>query len=256
MNPRITTCTTSLRRTSQSLRYRLRARCRLGSSGSTLLIPLLVQSFGFSKYDSTETHGVGPIKVTLDLYDKPPAPTPPAPPGHCEGNEYCCPDAKACLFPTETSCKDGASACGKGEVCCPLTKICVIPRKPCATPCSDTGSYCCPVTKHCVTPTNPGVICHGAKDCQSDEACCPTTKVCVKLGATCTPPLGIMNSAMNSTGSCEVGGSDLCSCSHLLQKKIIKSFNDCTQEAAAGACKVGRWFMCLPLFHVPALGCV
>jgi len=142
------------------------------------------ESFGFTKYDSTVTHGFGPVKMTLDLYDKPANTT-----GHCEGNEYCCPDAKSCLFPTETSCKDDAAACGKGEVCCPLTKICVIPRKPCASPCQDAGSYCCPVTKHCVAPTNPGVICHGAKDCKTDEACCPTTKVCVKLGATCEPPM-------------------------------------------------------------------
>merc|ERR1711968_93813 len=91
------------------------------------------KSFGYSKYDSTVTHGFGPIKMTLDLYDLPePGPTPPSPPppppptGHCSGNSYCCPDAKKCLIPTETSCKDSADACGKGEVCCPLTKICVV----------------------------------------------------------------------------------------------------------------------------------
>merc|ERR1712166_138380 len=146
------------------------------------------ESFGFTKYDSTVTHGAGPIKVTLDLYDVPTNSTPsPSPPGRCEGNEYCCPDAKACLFPTETSCKDDDNACGKGEVCCPLTKICVLPRKPCVSSCKDAGSYCCPITKHCVTATNPGVICHGDKECQPGEACCPTTKVCVKLGATCNP---------------------------------------------------------------------
>merc|ERR1711865_1176834 len=63
-------------------------------------------TFGYTKYDSTVTHGFGPVKMTLDLYDMPKPPSPPSPPGHCEGNEYCCPDAKACLFPTETSCKD------------------------------------------------------------------------------------------------------------------------------------------------------
>ena len=50
---------------------------------------LWVQSFGFSKYDSTVTHGFGPIKMTLDLYDLPSNKT-----GQCAGNEYCCPDAK------------------------------------------------------------------------------------------------------------------------------------------------------------------
>merc|ERR1711934_25033 len=140
------------------------------------------ESFGFTKYDSTVTHGFGPVSMTLDLYDKPANTT-----GHCEGNEYCCPDAKACLFPTETSCKDDEAACGKGEVCCPLTKICVIPRKPCTSPCADSGSYCCPDAKACLTPTNPGVRCR-ANTCKSDETCCPVTKVCVKVGAKCTPP--------------------------------------------------------------------
>merc|ERR1711988_294083 len=29
------------------------------------------KSFGYTKYDSTETHGLGPISMTLDLYDVP-----------------------------------------------------------------------------------------------------------------------------------------------------------------------------------------
>merc|ERR1712072_139511 len=29
------------------------------------------KGFGFTKYDSTVTHGFGPVKMTLDLYDKP-----------------------------------------------------------------------------------------------------------------------------------------------------------------------------------------
>merc|ERR1719327_2165684 len=29
------------------------------------------KDFGFTKYDSTVTHGFGPVKMTLDLYDKP-----------------------------------------------------------------------------------------------------------------------------------------------------------------------------------------
>merc|ERR1740130_1343162 len=29
------------------------------------------ESFGYTKYDSTVTHGFGPVKMTLDLYDQP-----------------------------------------------------------------------------------------------------------------------------------------------------------------------------------------
>merc|ERR1711907_928239 len=29
------------------------------------------ESFGYTKYDSTVTHGFGPVKMTLDLYDEP-----------------------------------------------------------------------------------------------------------------------------------------------------------------------------------------
>merc|ERR1719263_1396746 len=29
------------------------------------------ESFGYTKYDSTVTHGFGPVKMTLDLYDLP-----------------------------------------------------------------------------------------------------------------------------------------------------------------------------------------
>merc|ERR1711865_827707 len=39
---------------------------------------------------------------------------------------------------------------------------------------------------------------------------------------------------------CSVGGSGLCSCSELIAKKIIKSFDDCTQEAAMSACTDGQ----------------
>ena len=52
-----------------------------------------------------------------------------------EGNTYCCPDALACLEPTNPGvlCGD-ASDCdaANGEVCCPLTKICVKPHEKCA----------------------------------------------------------------------------------------------------------------------------
>ena len=52
-----------------------------------------------------------------------------------ESNTYCCPDALACLEPTNPGvlCGD-ASDCdaANGEVCCPLTKICVKPHEKCA----------------------------------------------------------------------------------------------------------------------------
>merc|ERR1719498_1166336 len=78
--------------------------------------------------------------------------------GGCADTEYCCPDAKHCLTPTKTSCKD-------------------------------TDSYCCPDAKACLTPTNPGVLCSGADDCASGEVCCPLTKLCVKPGDACDPGL-------------------------------------------------------------------
>merc|ERR1719409_1292433 len=34
------------------------------------------KGFGYTKYDSTVTHGFGPIKMTLDLYDLPKEPEP------------------------------------------------------------------------------------------------------------------------------------------------------------------------------------
>lgn len=43
-----------------------------------------------------------------------------------------------------------------------------------------------------------------------------------------------------ATGAtCEAGGGSLCSCSELIQKKLIESINDCTQVAAVAACKAG-----------------
>jgi len=42
--------------------------------------------------------------------------------------------------------------------------------------------------------------------------------------------------------SCEVSGENLCSCSKLLHKRLITSFDDCTQEAAVAACKAGTCF--------------
>jgi hypothetical protein len=89
----------------------------------------------------------------------------------CKATEYCCPDAKACLTPTSTSCASDSSACGAGQVCCPLTKICVVPGNPCATPCLDADTYCCPDAKACLKPTNPGVFCTADVACGAGEVC-------------------------------------------------------------------------------------
>ena len=113
---------------------------------------------------------------------------PPAAPV-CETTEYCCPDAKACLTPTKTSCAADASACAAGQVCCPLTKICVLPGVPCVPPpVCKTSEYCCPDAKHCLTPTAPGKFCTGGGaqgSCAASEVCCPLTFLCVKVGPAC-----------------------------------------------------------------------
>lgn len=109
--------------------------------------------------------------------------------GGCASTEYCCPDAKHCLTPTTTSCKDDATVCSSDETCCPLTKLCVKVGQACSSPCKGTDSYCCPDAKACLTPTNPGVLCKGADDCSSGQVCCPLTKLCVKPGDSCDPGL-------------------------------------------------------------------
>lgn len=126
--------------------------------------------------------------------------------GDCEATEYCCPDAKACLTPTKTSCKADASVCGSDETCCPLTKLCVKVGKSCSSPCSGTDSYCCPDAKACLAPTNPGVLCSGAKDCAASEICCPLTNLCVSAGAKCDPgvPAFMYETAAPSTKAAPV----------------------------------------------------
>merc|ERR1711988_764191 len=108
----------------------------------------------------------------------------------CNSTEYCCPDAKHCLTPTNVSCSSGgASDCTKDQACCPITKLCVDVGAPCKSPCADHASYCCPDALHCLTPTNPGHLCQSASDCSSQgEVCCPVTHECVSVGAKCTPP--------------------------------------------------------------------
>lgn len=108
----------------------------------------------------------------------------------CAKTEYCCPDAKHCLTPTETSCKDDANVCSSDETCCPLTKLCVKVGQTCESPCKDQDSYCCPDALACLTPTNPGVLCDSdsdAESCKEGEVCCPLTKICVKAGEKCDP---------------------------------------------------------------------
>jgi len=105
----------------------------------------------------------------------------------CAQTEYCCPDAKACLTPTATTCANTGDKCPSGTICCPLTKLCVKPGKPCVTPCAQT-EYCCPDVHMCLTPTNPGNRCASNTDCGQGGVCCPLTKLCVSVGKKCTPP--------------------------------------------------------------------
>ena len=48
-----------------------------------------------------------------------------APTDGCKNDqsEYCCPDAKHCLTPTEKTCAAAGDKCDAGEVCCPLTNV-------------------------------------------------------------------------------------------------------------------------------------
>jgi len=105
----------------------------------------------------------------------------------CDANEYCCPDAKACLAPTGLACPNTGDKCPVNTICCPLTKLCVKVGNPCKTPCAVT-EYCCPDVLHCLTPVNPGFLCKTNSDCNSGNVCCPLTKVCVAVGNACTPP--------------------------------------------------------------------
>ena len=108
----------------------------------------------------------------------------------CNNTEYCCPDAKHCLLPTNTSCLDDPNVCAKGQVCCPLTKLCVTAHAPCTTPCESADSFCCPEARHCLSPTRPGILCNpeDKTSCLDDEVCCPVIKECVRVGDPCTPP--------------------------------------------------------------------
>lgn len=128
-------------------------------------------------------------RVFEKLKCKPNVPPSPAP-SVCHASEYCCPDAKHCLTPTEKTCAAAGDKCDAGEVCCPLTKLCVTAGAKCVSPCPAT-SYCCPHALKCLTPTNPGTLCdpNGDAACKSGELCCPLTKECVAVGGECKPPL-------------------------------------------------------------------
>ena len=120
----------------------------------------------------------------------------------CHASEYCCPDAKKCLTPSNRTCAKDTSNCEADEVCCPLTKLCVKPGASCKSPCpaqgiSDEGSYCCPEARKCMTPVDAGTLCdpsdkHACKTTLKPEAeqpiCCPLTKECVEPGQACVPP--------------------------------------------------------------------
>ena len=100
----------------------------------------------------------------------------------CPTGSYCCPDAKHCLTPTTTTCRQ-SSNCGSDEACCPLTKLCVKVGDGCAPPCKD--AYCCPGSGMCIKPQRPGVLCsknetQDMSPCWPDEHCCPLTNLCIK----------------------------------------------------------------------------
>merc|ERR1711998_559630 len=81
------------------------------------------------------------ISISVSSAAPPPSPSPTV----CHVTEYCCPDAKHCLTPTNVSCSSGgASDCTKDQACCPITKLCVDVGAPCKSPCADQASYCCP----------------------------------------------------------------------------------------------------------------
>merc|ERR1711939_929747 len=113
---------------------------------------------------------------------------------HCSKTEYCCPDAKHCLTPTNVSCAKDPSVCPHDQTCCPLTKLCVTVGDPCEGPCKEDDTYCCPDALACLQPTNPGVLCHSSSDCNAvDEFCCPLTNLCVKAFEKCHPlPLSVV----------------------------------------------------------------
>jgi len=134
------------------------------------------------------------------------ATTPSKPTGdQCSSTEYCCPDAKHCLTPTNISCAKDANACSADQTCCPLTKICVNVGKPCESPCKESDTYCCPDAKACLKPTNPGVFCKDGSDCGSSEVCCPLTKLCVKPYEKCSPGLDVSVSSPSWTNTCKKG---------------------------------------------------
>merc|ERR1712032_764677 len=116
----------------------------------------------------------------------------------CGDHEYCCPDAKRCLYPTTISCLKDEKACQGDQVCCPLTKLCVLPGAPCESPCADTGSFCCPEAKHCLELANPGVICKAATDCKSDETRWP---LCVVTMSTAAPTPSAASTLLRSVAS-------------------------------------------------------
>ena len=112
----------------------------------------------------------------------------------CSANEYCCPEAKACLLPVtpRTSCVDDESVCGTGHVCCPVTKICVNPGIACTPPpvCGD-DAYCAEDIGACLTPTNKGVLCdpEDGSSCPTPSICNIETNLCVNIGHKCDVPV-------------------------------------------------------------------
>jgi len=94
----------------------------------------------------------------------------------------------------------------------------------------------------CATPLFHGINCVGKPKSMTISGtgpfCCPssateTTPCSKEEVAEVAAPQEVM-------AGCEVGGESLCSCSELISKKLIKSFDDCSQEAAMAACNAGQ----------------
>lgn len=52
-------------------------------------------------------------------------------------------------------------------------------------------------------------------------------------------PAAAARETAEAAGRCQAGSTALCSCSQLIAKRLIKSLDDCTQEAAIAACSSG-----------------
>lgn len=108
----------------------------------------------------------------------------------CTINEYCCPDAKKCLKPTNPlkSCAADATVCAAGQACCPVTKICTTPGITCTPPTECSSDDICTVNGYCFTPVKGGT-CAATSDCTDGNTCNVYVGLCGKENATaCAMP--------------------------------------------------------------------